>query len=520
VGAWESPFDGQVPAVSLALLKDGRVLYWSGVEADESDTDPSHVIFFTSAPLNASSRVLDLSGASPAVSTPANQDGTGNDLFCAGQAILPDGRVLAAGGTDWRTLPDTATPVRGSQHARIFDPADNAWHRAADMANWRWYPTVIEDPDGRALVASGIDVLIDPLTQVLQMEEYTPPQDRWDPVADGNNLLPLYPRLTWVPGGPLRGQLFYSTAGTLWGPFGEHPEQALWSLQQAFDGSQWSLLGPSLFGARQHAASVMLPISSANGYAPRFLTFGGTLQQSVVAVPLAEMADLSVNPPANTLVSPMNHARWHLNGVVLPDGKVLAVGGGLVDNVVLHGIPNQPVLEAELFDPASGTWTDMAPMQVPRMYHSTAILLPDARVLVGGHVPLPNPFKAVRDTANPQVVEKRLEIYDPPYLFRGARPAVEAAPASVGYGASFTVQASLPSGLHSVVLVHPGATTHAYDMAQRSVVLDVLGQVGGTLTLRAPPDALAAPPGDYMLFVNGQHPDGPVPSVARFVHLA
>jgi hypothetical protein len=495
------------------------VLYWSGVEANESDNDPTHLVFFTSAPLNASSRILDLRGAQPVVTTPGDPDGSAGDLFCSGQVILPDGRVMAAGGSDWKVLPDIHIPLTGLKDTRVFDPADSSWHRTADMGWARWYPSVIEGSDGKAIAASGIDWLTNPTTMIQQMERYEPGNDSWNWIVNGDNLLPMYPRLTVVPGGPLKGELFYSTVGTLWGPFGEHPLQALWSLQQVYDGQQWRILGPSLFGARQYPISLMLMLDSGNGYAPRFLTAGGTLQQTFAAVPLAEMADLSTDPPTNSLVAPLHHARWFGNGVLLPDGQVLDVGGGMYDNVVAHGIPNQPVLPAELFDPATGAWTDTAAMTVPRMYHSTALLLPDGRVLAGGHVPLPDPSKVVRDLSNPQIVETRLEIFDPPYLFRGARPVIEEAPDSVAYGEVFHVRAQLPQGLHDVVLMHPGATTHGFDTGQRGIRLDVLAQGDGDLTLRAPPDSDVAPPGSYMLFVNGDDAQGPVPSVARFVHL-
>ncbi len=530
VGAWEAPFDGEAPAVNLALLADGRVLYWSGVEANESDADPAHVIFFTAAPLDAQSRILDLAGPSPVVTTPGDPDGAAGDLFCSGQLLLPDGRVLAAGGSDWETLPDPAVPLHGLKDARVFDPATDDWTRVADMNAARWYPSVIETPDGKPLSISGIYNLSQFITHQTSMETYDAAADRWSLVPDGDRLLPLYPRVYVVPGGPLKGQLYYSTVGTLWGTFGEHPLEGLWSLQQAFDGTAWSFLGPSLFGARQHASSVMLPVSSPNDYAPRVLTFGGTLQRSVAATPLAEIADLSFAPPRNSLAAPLHQARWHVNGVVLPDGKVLAVGGGAYDNVVVHGQPNVPVLPAEIYDPATDTWTVAAAMAVPRMYHSTAILLPDARVLVGGHVPLPNPFHPLRVeivdgvAVNPQIVETRLEIYDPPYLFRGTRPTILHAPATVAFGQTFIVRVRDVGALHSVVLVHPGATTHAFDSSQRSIVLDVRGQYLGNdgstyVAVRAPPDGVVAPPGPYMLFVNRQHADGAVPSVATFVNV-
>ncbi len=521
VGQWQEPFDGGVPAVNLVLLNNGRLLYWSGVEHNPNDGH-SDFTFFTSAPVNATSRVLDLSGDEPLVLVPEDPHGAGADLFCSGQTILADGRVLAIGSSLWNSMPTTDPFLFGGADARTYDPETNSWVRLADMHFGRWYPTLLKQADGTPTAFSGITSLSRFDTQVREVEHFDEAAGNWTVQDGAEKLLPLYPRVSVVAGGPLEGKVFYNTVGTLWGPFGEHPEQPTWSVQKAFDvaSGTWEDLNPSVFGARQHANSVMQMLEPERDYAPEFVTFGGTLQQTTVAVPFTEVADLAVNPPANRQVGDLEHARWHANGILLPTGEILAVGGGLYDNVVVHGQPDIPIMEPEIYDPASESWRTLAPMQVPRMYHSTAVLLPDARVLVAGHVPLPNPFKAARDTYNPQVNETRMEIFEPPYLFRGPRPTVDAAPAAVAYGETFEVEATLPAGLDSVVLFHPGSTTHAYDMAQRGVELVVLAQQDGLITVQAPPNSVVAPPGHYMLFVNGEHVEGPVPSVAAWVELA
>lgn len=529
IGRWLEPFDGQVPAVNLAVLPDGRVLYYSGVEADESDTDPTHLVFLTSTPVPGESRVWD--PATGEITTPLAANRGGGDLFCSGITVRADGRVMAVGGSEWYVIPDTGVPVKGLKDTRFFDA--DAWTPGPDMAVRRWYPTVIELPDGDALVASGIKNLTDPSTHTSLVERFDDADGAWAPIASnavatfgdvevGPMNLPLYPRLFLMAGGPYEGRVFYQTTGTMWGPFGERPEEALWSLQQVFDpeAATWTVAGPSLFGARQHGAVVPLLLDPGRDYAPELLSFGGTLERSLVATPAAELADLSTAPPTNRLVPPMHHPRWHLNGVLLPDGTVLAVGGGTLDNVVVHGQENPPVLEAERYDPQAGAWEPLAAMQVPRMYHSTAVLLPDGRVLAGGHVPLPNPSKLLRDTINPQVVETRFEIYEPPYLFlKETRPAIESAPASLAYDVEFEITVANLGELHSVVLVRPGATTHAWDADQRGIRLDASLTGPGTLTVRSPPQANVAPPGTYMLFVNEDVDGQAFPSRAASVRV-
>jgi len=193
-----------------------------------------------------------------------------------------------------------------------------------------------------------------------------------------------------------------------------------------------------------------------------------------------------------------------LDATLLPDGTVLVTGGSATGRSDM-GI--DPVLPIELFDPVSESWTTLAEMHTPRSYHSTAILLPGAQVLIGGKDFLFNlpPY---------DYPEHRLELFSPPYLFRGARPSLAAVPATVGYGATLVVSVSQP--IATAVLMRPGSVTHSFNMEQRLVGLVIAAQAGDQLTLEAPPNANIAPPGYYMLFV--LNADG-VPSEAAFLQL-
>ncbi len=194
--------------------------------------------------------------------------------------------------------------------------------------------------------------------------------------------------------------------------------------------------------------------------------------------------------------------RAHAASVILADGKVLAVGGtgiGLFDDAVTN---------VELFDPDAETWSQMAPIAVPRGYHSTAILLPDGRVLSAGTTPF-------------QRYELRIQVYSPYYLFRGPRPRITQSPGSLAYDQPFEVNYKYESGhevgVESAVLIRPGAMTHGFDMEQRYVALDIDARETGRLRVKAPKDSHLAPPGYYMLFLLTS---GGVPSEAEFVHLS
>ena len=522
-GLWSPPFEGEVPAVNMVVLHDGRILYWSGVEAGSPD-DPLNQTFLTAGALDGESRILELTSEGYTITTPEHAFGDGGDLFCSGAILLADGRVLTTGGSEYHGLQEPMQwPLDGIPDARIFDPATDTWTRYADMVLGRWYPSLLLLPDGAPATIGGIETLSNVNDHWLNWESYDAEADRWDIMGwtEGHRL-PLYPRLHVVPGGPMRGEAFYSTAGTLWGPFGEHPMQYEWSYMQSFDlhDHDHTQHGLSTFGSRNYASSVMLAAGPEDDYRTQVVSSGGTLQQFLVATPLTEVIDLSGTGPIAARTADMTFPRWNHNSVLLPDGGVLTIGGGLYDNVLIHGQPNVPILEAERFDPATQTWTVMDAMEVPRMYHSTAALLPDGRVLAGGHVPLPVPWQEARETVSPQVVETRLEIYEPGYLFRGPRPVIDAAPEAISYGDTFDIEVRSPAAIDSVLLMRPAATTHAFDMGQRGTWLEVVDQDGTTMTLRAPPNSDVTPAGHHMLFVNSHHPEGPVPSEAAWVHLS
>src|SRR5262249_6686544 len=147
--------------------------------------------------------------------------------------------------------------------------------------------------------------------------------------------------------------------------------------------------------------------------------------------------------------------------------------------------------------------------QVPRLYHSTALLLPDGRVLVaGGGRFFGFPSNEISDRLS-------AEIYSPPYLFKGARPTITSAPQTAAYGASISVATPDASGIASVSLIKLGAVTHSINMDQRFVPLSFTAS-WGRLDFTMPANANLAPPGYYMLFIvntNG------VPSTAAIIRM-
>lgn len=222
---------------------------------------------------------------------------------------------------------------------------------------------------------------------------------------------------------------------------------------------------------------------------------------SFPSAPSTYVLDMSQVSPAWRQTAPMAFPRSYHNLVLLPDGNVLVTGGGRTTDA---RDLTQAVYEMEIWSPVTETWTTVAAMQVPRLYHSTALLLPDGRVLVSGG----GSFGGATDQLS-------AEIYSPPYLFKGARPTISSVPTNIQYGTSFVVATPDASTIASVSLVRPGAVTHSFDQDQRFLPLGFQQNAGG-LDVQAPANSNLAPPGYYMLFIinaNG------VPSTGAFVRL-
>jgi hypothetical protein len=169
---------------------------------------------------------------------------------------------------------------------------------------------------------------------------------------------------------------------------------------------------------------------------------------------------------------------------------------------------NADLLGTDPNNPGSYIFSSAGANSYARLYHSVALLLPDATVWLAG--------------GNPQrgSYVQQMEIYQPPYLFDptgapAARPAITGAPNSVSYGNAFSVQSPDAATISRVVLVRNGAVTHAFGMDQREVELAFTVQ-SGSLTITAPPNGNIAPPGYYMLFLLNS---SGVPSVATFVQV-
>jgi Domain of unknown function (DUF1929)/F5/8 type C domain len=467
VGSWSGVIPAPVIPIFSALLPSGKVLLWDSVGDNATETYPDQS--FTRA------AVYD-----PVTDTSKRVDVVAYNIFCAGFVQLANGNVFVAGG-------NLDTSLNGIRQTHIFDWRTESWSRGPDMQDGRWYPSVASLPNDEALIIGGGPTTAEIRTvsgSLRRLSGFTTPSSR------------EYSFLQTVPDG----------RALLLGP-----------------PAAMSLIDPAAAGALAGAGtrdSIHRGYGSyANYDIGRFLVAGGgsVNEDGLSGVPTrtARVVDTrSGTPVASATGSLITRRRQH-NLTILADGSVLATGGqktnaggGLVDLA-------NPAYTAERWDPATGAWTELAPAAVAREYHSSALLLPDGRVLTGGG-------GICGECQRVGYLRRDFEIFTPPYLYRhdgsgqlATRPTLTGAPATLGYDSAFTLTSPQAARIRKLGLVRLGAPTHGEDQGQRYVPLSFTVS-GTTLTAAAPNNPNEAPAGPYMLFAVD---DAGVPSVAPIVSL-
>ena len=424
-GQWVT-LNTQMPInpVHIALMHNGKVLVVSGSGNLPSDTTYLAAVW------------------DPTTDTVTTQP-VPFDMFCNGMVVLPDGRPFIMSGTL------QYDPFQGDPRTAAYDPSTGNFVQLQSMAHGRWYPTATTLSDGSVMVFSGLDENSATNTTV---EIYKVGSGWSQPIGAGWTP-PLYPRMHLLP----NGNVFYSGSTTSSAIF--NPVTQNWTTGVA---------NTNFSGTRTYGTSVLLPLTSANNYDPRIMIMGG----GNPATNTTEIIDFGASNPKWVNGPPMSQPRIEMDAVILPNGKVLAVNGSPNDEVGAS-------LNADLYDPIANTFSSAGANAYARLYHSGALLLPDATVLVLGGNP-------ARGTYEP-----RMEIYSPAYLFNSdgslaTRPTItNVTPGVIGYGGSFQIQTPNAANISSAVLVRPGSPTHAFDMDQRLVGLSFT--VGnGVLNATAP----------------------------------
>lgn len=461
VGEWSPVISMPVVAIHTSVLPNGKVLMWDSISDLPAESVDGHT--FTRAV------VWD---PATGVVTPDNAN-TGYNLFCSGHSAMPDGKLFIAGGNRSRALD-------GLDTMHNFNYADNSWTLLGFMNQGsRWYPSVTALARAEMLITSG-----GPSTPEIRTASST-----MRSLTNAVLGMPLYP---WLQPA-LDGRTLY---------FG--PDNRLSYLNTSGTGA-WQHFGGRDGLNRDYGAYAMYDVG-------KILAVGGgpSLRSSYVV-------DINGAAPTAGPTGDLATGRRQHNLTILPDGSVLATGGNF-DGAALVDV-SAGVYSAELWSPATGQWQTLASMQRTRQYHSTAVLLPDARVMVGGG-------GICGDCFNQGYLEKNVEIFSPPYLFKqdgsgdlAPRPVINfAVPNVPSRVITITPNSATPvSSISKVVMIRDSSVTHSVNFEQRRIPLSfTVNTANNTITAAAPTDPNVAPPGYYMVFIINS---SGVPSVAKMVQL-
>lgn len=406
--------------------------------------------------------------------------------------VVPKGGTAPVSGTADRLTRDTRD-YEGSRVSYVLDPLTERFTRVADMAVARWYPSLVTLADGRVLASSGLDQF----GRIIQggTEVFDPATGRWA-------LLPTRRRFATYPAlftTERPGVLFFAGSNSGYGLRSVGRTPGLWRWRtNAFTRV------PGLRDAdmTETSGAVLLPPANDGRW---MILGGGGVDDSTATTARTDLVDLHESAPRYRPGPDLPAPTRYPNAVVLPDDTTLVTGGA--GGYRAEG--DSALLTASLLAPGGRAMRRVADPTVPRSYHSSALLLPDGRVLTTGGDPLHD----ARGGAGR--FERRMEVYSPPYLFRGPRPRLGRGPVVMRRGATAVFASPDAGRVASARLIRPGAVTHTTDLEQRSVALGVRA-AGDGLALTLPPGPGLTPPGWYMLFALTA--DG-VPSLARWVRV-
>jgi hypothetical protein len=489
-----------------------------------------------------------------------NPEGKG-DLFCGGQTFSADGDPIVFGGTN---LPAACAPGGqiGTGHKKVwlFQNANSLrqWRlNPVDMLRERWYPTAILLPTGKILVVAHTGDPDDPclpgdpcLPTSFTRERGSPLVVAGQPELDWDAQSGTYNFKNWLIGAggsctkddtlntgllglPDYAQLHVLRNGTVYCIVVGRPDQdqrsALLDFQRCPTDSnepeRW-ILGPDLAEALTPKVEGSPSLHIVDARDPQDISeilyaLAGNEDEGECHESTTNQVLVMTDPSPTTTWSAgpsLAHARNSCNAVIAPDGSLI-VFGGLDGNC-------GTVLEPERLRPpflfttgVTSNWEELCPQGHLRAYHSWALVMPDGKLLSGGGKG--HPLGHVFGTNS-----QSIEIYQPSYLFRSARPCIVNWPDPLptpDNGGELTFEVVLPGtlgGEFRVALLQPAAVTHSFNTNQRYIALELVPPIDLedpplTTEVRVSiPGENVAPPGWYMLVVVSS--DG-VPSIAQWL---
>jgi hypothetical protein len=491
-------------------------------------------------------------------------DNETHDMFCAGLAVLPDGRVFGGGGGSFDS--SGGGPADSQYYTSYFDFRTNTWTQGSDgdMLVPHWYGTAVAMPDSRIFMVGGASG--DFTAEILNRPDggtwnFLSTVDVSDLYASEEEIIIPEPVPSATPDEVDFAERFEWSEVQQWYPFlNVAPNGTLFQsgpiprLHNVTLNGSSSLSVATTPGDRVPASHAQMRTfgNSIMFDEGKILVTGGSRVRGAGASKTAMLMDINGAAVAVTPVPDMRFARTHHNGVVLPTGEVLVVGGNNSGKQFTDtgfrptenpsnandrwptDMATESVFTPELYNPTKNTWRDLGDMTVPRNYHSVGILLEDGTVLAAGGG-LCGDAGAAGPTG-PACNHPDGQIFQPPYLFKengdlAPRPVIGDLSGNnvtsdgsslnlpkIGYNKQFTVtMSSLGEGtnISRFTMIKLSAVTHSINTDVRFLEVSFTG-AGNTYTLTTDDKDTVLTPGYYFLFAIN---DKGVPSVAKVVQV-
>ncbi|XP_048444520.1 aldehyde oxidase GLOX1-like [Pyrus x bretschneideri] len=438
-----------------------------------------------------------------------------SDIWCSSGSVAPNGNLIQTGGYDI-----------GERRVRVFEPCTGCdWKEYENTLGVnRWYATDHILPDGRQIIIGGrrqFNYEFYPKTESSNHVYSFPFLVQTNDPNEENN---LYPYVFLNVDGNLF--IFANNRAIL---FDYVMNKVVKTYPQIPGGDPRSY--PST------GSAVLLPLRNLTtpSIEAEVLVCGGAPKGSYIKAikgtfveALNTCGRIKINDPKpQWVVETMPQARVMSDMLLLPDGTVLIINGASFGTAGWE-LGQNPVLEPLVYRPDNAVGSRFEkpnPASIPRMYHSTAVLLRDGRVLVGGS----NPHDKYELADELFPTELRLEAFSPDYLdakYSKLRPRIvdPKSQAKISYGKKlfirFSLKGSMATNLVMVTIVAPSFNTHSFSMNQRLLVLaaETVKKVG-TMTYQVqvttPGSGNLAPSGYYLLYVVHQQ----IPSEGIWVQI-
>ena len=382
----------------------------------------------------------------------------------------------------------------GTNDAYIYNVKEEKFVKVNSMNYARWYPTLAELGNGMDMAMSGLNNV----GQVtMNSESFNPSTNTW--TVGPSRGFPTYPATFLTEG----GQLFFTGSNSGYGPAtAAWRTPGFWNVNTNVFTPVPGIPDPEDL---ETSASVLLPPAQKQTF---MVLGGGGVGQSSLSTARTALIDTSAPNPhwvqGPNLAEP---TRYPIT-VLLPNDEVLVTGGSQYYRG-MHGSDNR---DTRIYNVATNSFSWAANSITGRDYHSGGILLPNGSVLTLGGNPL---FGNKQDT-EPQTFNQEIDVYYPPYMFQGGRPAIESAPKVMDPSRSYLVKVNEPASIKYLRLMRPDNPTHVTDVNARSIAVNFTQAGNGYLRITIPSNSNIIPPSYYMLFAaNGKG----VPSAGYWVRV-